>query len=83
MKRRISAKFVSEDIRSGLSEAELIGKYGLSPEGLQSLFKGLVQVEIVTHQYLYKRFPSYRERTGQLGQPWGRIVGLSLRLPVK
>ncbi len=82
MKRRISAKSVHEDIRSGLSETELIAKHGLSPKGLQRLFKELVHGKIVTHQYLYKRFPSYRERTDQLKQRRARRVGLSVRLPV-
>jgi hypothetical protein len=82
LKRRISAKSVGEDIRSGVSEAELIAKHGLSPEGLQGLFKELVNGKIVTHQYLCKRFSSYRERTDQLKQRRARRVGLSVSLPV-
>ncbi len=82
MKRKISAKLMREDIRSGLSEVELMAKHGLSLKGLQTLFKELVHAKIVTHQYLCERFVSYRERTDQLRQRRAPRVGLSLRLPV-
>jgi hypothetical protein len=82
LKRRISAKFIREDIHSGLSEAELMTKYVLSLKGLQKLFRELVQANIVTHQDIYKRFASYRERADQLKQRQARRAGLSLRLPV-
>jgi hypothetical protein len=82
LKRRISAMSVREDIRSGLNEAELIEKHGLSPKGLKKLFKELVHAKIVTHQDLYGRFPSYRERTDQLKQRRAQRVGLSVHLPV-
>ncbi len=50
MRRRISAKSVREDMRLGVSEAELIAKHALSPEGLKWLFKELLHGKIVTHQ---------------------------------
>jgi hypothetical protein len=81
VKRRIGVKSMLEDIRSGMSEAELIAKHGLSLKGLQRLFKELVHAKIVAHQYLYKRFPSYQERTDQLKQRRARRIGLSVRLP--
>jgi hypothetical protein len=73
---------VREDIRSGLSEAELIAKHGLSLKGLQRLFEELIRAKVVTRQDLYKRFPSYRERTDQLKQRRTRRVDLSVPLPV-
>jgi hypothetical protein len=82
MKRRISAKSMRDDIRSGLSEAELMSKHALSPKGLQRLFKELVHAKIVTHQDLYKRFASYQERADQLKKRQARREGLSVRLPV-
>ena len=82
MKRIINAKSVREDIRSGLSEAELIAKHGLSLKGLQRLFKKLVDTKIVKHEDLYNSFASYRERTDQLKQRRARRVDLSVRLPV-
>ncbi len=82
MKRRISAKSIREDIHSGLSEAELMAKHCLSLKGLQKLFRELVHAKIFTHQDIYKRFVSYRERTDQTKQRQARRAGLSLRLPV-
>jgi hypothetical protein len=81
VKRRISAKSVLEDMRSGMNEAELTAKHGLSLKGLQRLFHELLHAQMVTHQYLYKRFPSYQERADQLKQRRARRVGLSVRLP--
>ena len=82
MKRTIGARSIREDIRSGLSETELMAKHGLSLKGLQRLCKQLVQAKIVAHEDLYIRFPSYRERTDQLRQRKARRVGLSVMLPV-
>ncbi|HTY26375.1 MAG TPA: PilZ domain-containing protein [Desulfomonilaceae bacterium] len=82
MKRRISAKSMREDIRSGLSEAALMAKHHLSSKGLQRLFNELIHAKIVTHQDLYKRFASYRERTDQVKQRQARRAGLSVKLPV-
>jgi hypothetical protein len=79
---RIGAKSMREDICPGLSEAGLMARHGLSPEGLKRLFKEPVHAKIVTHQDLYRRFPSYRERTDQLKQRRARRVGLSVHLPV-
>ncbi len=82
MKRTISANSISEDIRSGLSETELMAKHGLSLKGLQRLFKALVHAKIVTPEDLYERFASYRQRIDQLKQRQARRVSLSVRLPV-
>ena len=82
MKRRISAKPILEDIRSGISEAELMAKHSLPLKGLQRLFKKLVHSKVVTHEDLYERFASYRERTDQLKQRQTRRANLSVKLPV-
>jgi hypothetical protein len=80
---RIGAKSMREDICPGLSEAGLMARHGLSPEGLKRLFKEPVHAKIVTHQDLYKRFPSYRERTNQLLRRRARRVHLSVRMRVR
>jgi len=82
MKRTISASSISEDIRSGLSETELMAKHGLTLKGLQRLFKALVHAKIVTPEDMYERFASYRQRIDQLKQRQARRVSLSVRLPV-
>jgi hypothetical protein len=38
-RRKISAKEAVSDIRSGMDDATLMKKYGLSPDGLQSLYE--------------------------------------------
>ena len=82
MKRTISAKSIGADIRSGLSETELMAKYGLTLKRLERLFKELIHAKIVTHEDLYQRFASYRQRIDQLKQRQARRVSLSVRLPV-
>jgi|GEM_PF-1587401 len=56
-KRKLSAKEVLEDIRSGISDHELMKKYDLSLKGLQSLFKKLQDCGLVTEAELYQRSP--------------------------
>ncbi|HTY25795.1 MAG TPA: PilZ domain-containing protein [Desulfomonilaceae bacterium] len=82
MKRTIRANSINEDIRSGLSETELMAKHRLTLKGLQRLFKELVHAKIVTHEDMYERFASYRQRIDQLKQRQARRVSLSVRLPV-
>ncbi len=82
MKRKISEKSVREDIRSGLSETELMAKHHLSPIGLQNLFRKLVEARSFKHQDLYNRFVSYRKKTDQLKRRKTRRAELSLPLSV-
>ncbi len=82
MKHKISAKSMREDIRSGLSETDLMAKHHLSPKGLQSLFRKLVEAKIIKHADLYNRFASYRKRTDQLKRRKARRAELSVPLPV-
>ena len=46
-RRKISAKDAVADIRSGWNDAALMKKYGLSPNGLQSLFDKLVNTGFI------------------------------------
>ncbi len=48
-KKVIEAKLVLEDIRSGVSDLELMAKYKLSSKGLQSLFKKLGDAGLLKH----------------------------------
>jgi hypothetical protein len=49
----IQARQFAEDIRSGMSDSELMGKYKLSAKGLQSAFTKLLNNGIVTVEELY------------------------------
>jgi hypothetical protein len=53
--KKISAKAIMTDLRAGLTDAELIKKYGLSFQGLQDLFEKLIQANLATPSYFEKR----------------------------
>lgn len=52
-KRIIEARDIVKDIRSGMSDAELMQKYGLSVKGLQSAFQKLVDNRILSVEEVY------------------------------
>ena len=47
-KQKVSAKAVIADLRSGISDADLMHKYGLTSKGLESLFEKLVEKKVLT-----------------------------------
>jgi hypothetical protein len=65
-KRKITAREVLRDIRSGLSDQDLMEKYTLSAQGLQSVFHKLVNAGVITQPELDDRVP-ITERTVDLG----------------
>ena len=60
-KRVIKAKDVVNDIREGLNDSQLMGKYGLSVKGLQGVFTKLVQAKIILPEELFDRAPVLAE----------------------
>ncbi|MBI5570671.1 MAG: YIP1 family protein [Desulfomonile tiedjei] len=54
-KPKVSAKAAVADIRAGLSDSELMEKYGLSPQGLQSLFRKLIENNLVSAKDISRR----------------------------
>ncbi len=61
-RRKISAKEAVADIRSGVDDAALMKKYGLSPNGLQSLFDKVVNTGFIDLGEMQNRlhgFPGY------------------------
>ncbi len=58
-KKKISAKEALADIRSGMSDADLMSKYVLSDPGLQSLFDKLVTAGYIDLSEIMARTPSY------------------------
>lgn len=67
--RRIVADEILQDIRAGNSEAELMEKFGLSRRGLQRVLERLVDSNLITHDEVCERSPSYatkaRRREGR------------------
>lgn len=58
--RRISTREVVRDIREGISDTELMGKYRISDRRLKKLMKRLVQKRAIPHAELYGRSPLYK-----------------------
>jgi hypothetical protein len=58
-KRKISAKEAVADIRSGMTDSDLMKKYNLPPEGLQSLFDKLVNAGIIDLAEMQSRLTGF------------------------
>jgi hypothetical protein len=54
-KRKIKATAMVHDIREGLSDSQLIEKYGLTSRGLQYIFRRLVQAGLMTDLEFFER----------------------------
>lgn len=61
-KRKIDAREVLKDIKSAMSDSDLMEKYSLSARGLQSLFQKLQSANLITQEDLNDRTP-LTERT--------------------
>jgi hypothetical protein len=62
-KRVINTRKVAEDIRSGLTDAQLMKKYGLTPKGLSVVLNKLVEVQIISFDDLQQREPDFENGT--------------------
>jgi uncharacterized protein (DUF433 family) len=51
--QQLDATDIGTDVRSGMTDSELMKKYDLSPEGLQFVLQTLKDTEVVTVQELY------------------------------
>ncbi len=58
-RRKISAREAVADIRSGVNDAELMNKYGLSADGLQTLFDKLVNTGFIDLGEIRSRLTGY------------------------
>ena len=58
-KRKIDASVALQDIRNGMTEAELMAKYRLSAKGLQSLFNKLLLAGLIELEELDLRMPTF------------------------
>ncbi len=60
-KRTIKASEIVRDLRSGMSDHELMEKYQLTVRGLESLFRKLEESKAVRRSELYGRFSSFED----------------------
>ena len=65
-KRKITAKEVLADVKAGYDDSELMSKYNLSSQGLQSCFNKMITANLITRQEIDARVPDM-ERTVELG----------------
>ena len=65
-KRKVTARDILRDIRSGADDAALMKNYRLSAQGLQSVFNKMLKAGVVTQHELDERIP-VSERTVELG----------------
>lgn len=61
VKRKIDAKSIVNDIRTGLSNLELMEKYSLSSKGLLSAFNKLIASQAMEEDELAERIPAFED----------------------
>jgi uncharacterized protein (DUF433 family) len=61
LKPKIKARDAINDIRAGMTDAELMEKYDLSAKGLQSLFLKLLEAKAITRNELHQRRAIYQD----------------------
>lgn len=59
--QRIDGSDMVKDIRSGMTDSELMQKYGLSPEGLGFAFQALTNTNVLAVEELYHPSPSQQD----------------------
>ncbi len=58
-KRTIKAIDVVTDMRAGMTDPQLMDKYRLSAKGLQSVYKKLLDADVITQDELANRIPAF------------------------
>jgi len=53
--KKINAKAIMTDLKEGMTDAQLMEKYGLSFQGLRDLFSKLVEAGLATQAYFTRR----------------------------
>ena len=61
-KKTINVKDIPTDIKGGMDDSGLMGRYGISEKGLQSLFRKIVDVGVLKNYPLEKRRTSCNGR---------------------
>lgn len=62
-KRKIKAKEIVVDIKSGMSDEDLMEKYNVSEKGLKSIFQKLIDAGSIEQSQLEERIPPDRLKT--------------------
>ncbi|MEW6349541.1 MAG: hypothetical protein AB1646_10805 [Thermodesulfobacteriota bacterium] len=78
-KRRLDAKDLIYDIRAGMTDTQMMEKYKLTPRGLLSALRKLINVQAVSPEELFERFPLYEQLTAN---DMRKIVRSPLSCPI-
>ncbi|MFH1113140.1 MAG: Ran-binding zinc finger domain-containing protein [Pseudomonadota bacterium] len=78
-KRQIRIRAALADVRSGLSETELMDKYQLAAKGLQSLLTKLVASGLMTREELERHLPGFMQ-SAFLSEESGRAGGTDWKI---
>ena len=76
-KRKIRHREVLNEIRSGISEAELRTKYRLSAKGVERLFNLLVANGTIDQSELFQKYPFYERKITHVERRWEPRVSLN------
>lgn len=79
-KQPIKASEIVRHIRSGMTDGELMERYGLSQNGLQKLFRKLLEAKAIGQDELYASSPLFRSRLDDLRARAARRVEVSVPL---
>ncbi len=80
--KQIQANEVVRDIRSGTEDNGLMGKYGLSRKGLETLYKKLLALKLITHDELYRVSSLYRQKLDRIMSRLHPRADLGVKVPV-
>ena len=72
--RRISARQILTDLRSGLNDEELMAKYDLVPRQLQSVFRQLISAVLMTPMELSNRLSITKSQVREAFVEMGKAI---------
>jgi hypothetical protein len=79
---RISGKALAQDIRTGMGDGGIMAKYGLSPGGLERVFKKLLKSGLIAPAELYAVSSLYKIKIDTLKHRRHPRADLSVRIPI-
>ncbi len=80
--RTISASACVSDIRSDMTDAELMAKYRISRKELRTIFRKLVAAKAISHSELYEKSPMYKKSYDDIQRRRKPRVDISVPLPI-
>jgi hypothetical protein len=80
LKLQVRAGELVHHIRAGMSDGELMERYGLSQRGLQKLFEKLLEAKAISRRELYAKSALFRKRLDDFQTRTARRVELSVPL---